>query len=458
MRAAVLALVLVALAGCAGVRPPPPVEAAVIPPAAWRNSPGGDQPIDAEWWRRFGDPVLPQLVQAALAHNSDVAVAAARVDEARAQARLARAGLAPQLDLAGGASRTRELSALGAATTTTGGEPELTVSYDLDLFGRLRSASAAARASLLASQGARDSVRLAVVAATATGYLTLRALDAQLDTAQATMTGRAAALRIARRQAETGYTSQLEYRQAQAEYRAAEQLIPQTELAISRQEDSLSLLTGTAPRAIPRGVAFQQLVAPPLPEGLPADVLRRRPDLFEAEQNLVAADRSLDSARAAFLPDVQLTGSVGLILSNALANPVRVWSAGGSILAPLFDGGRIAAQADVAAARRNQAAFAYRSAALTAFREVEDALAAVSRLEEQEVALRAQREALAESLRLATNRYRAGYSPYLEQVLAQRSLLAADLSLIQARSDRLSAYVGLYRALGGGWSRGEVAR
>ena len=185
---------------------------------------------------------------------------------------------------------------------------------------------------------------------------------------------------------------------------------------------------------------------------LPADLLRRRPDIAQAEQQIVAADRSLDSARAAFLPSIRLGASGGYVDSTLIQDPVGIFSIGGSILAPLFEGGRLHAQADTAAARRDQAAYFYRRVALNSFREVADALAAVQRTSEQELALRQQRDALARALVQATNRYRAGYSSYLEQLDAQRGLLSADLSLVQANSDRLTAAVSLFQALGGGWT------
>jgi outer membrane protein TolC len=184
---------------------------------------------------------------------------------------------------------------------------------------------------------------------------------------------------------------------------------------------------------------------------MPSALLRRRPDITVAEQQLVAADRSLDSARAAFMPDVQLNASTGLVASSLLHDPFGVFSLGGSILAPIFDAGRLHAQQQGAAARRDAAAFAYRKAALNAFREVEDGLAAIARNGEQMQALERQRSALAALLVLAQNRYRAGYSPYLEQVDAERGLLNAELSFLQARSDRLTAAVLLFQALGGGW-------
>lgn len=452
------ALALLAMLGaCVGPRPETPSAAAIAPPPAWRTALGLGQPVRADWWNAFGDPVLVALEARALAANPDLAVAAARIAEARAQFRLARAQLTPQVTGSAPETAGQTLSPFGTPSDALGAQPGIQISYDLDLFGRLRQASRAAQAQLLASQGARDTVRLGIVSSVATGYITLRALDRRLDVARQTLVARADGLGIARRRAETGYTSNLERRQAEAEYRATEQLVPQAQLAIARQENALALLLGETPGAIPRGLSLDRLSAPAIPDGLPADLLRRRPDLFQAEQVLVAADRSLDSSRAALLPNIALTGSAGIVLSTALADPVGVFSIGGSLLSPIFDGGRLRAQADAAAARRDQAAFAYRRTALIAFREVDDSLAGVLRSGQQAMALDGQRAALAGALRNATNRYRAGYSTYLDQLDAQRGLLSAELSLVQARADRLNAYVALYQAFGGGWDRTDIA-
>jgi len=444
-------------AGCvsAGPRAPTPPAASVVPPAGWRTAvmPGG--PVAADWWRGFGDPALSALVARALANNLDVSVAAARVEEARAAEALARAQLSPQIGGTLPETQGQTLSPFGTPSRALGAQPGVTASYDLDLFGRLRLAGRAARAQALASEGARDAVRLATATAAASGYVSLRALDGRLAIARDTLAARAEALRIARRRFESGYSSRLEYRQAQAEYAATAQLVPAAELAVARQENALSLLAGDAPGPVARGLPLARLRPPAIPAGLPAELLRRRPDLFQAEQALVAADRGLDSQRAAFLPNLALTGSAGLVLSTALGNPVGLFSLGGSVLAPIFDGDRLRAQADAATARRDQAAFAYRRTALTAFREVEDALAGVRRTEEQAGALAAQVDAARGALRNATNRYRAGYSAYLEQLDAQRSLLTAELSLVQAENDRLASAVALYGALGGGWMRPE---
>lgn len=331
----------------------------------------------------------------------------------------------------------------------------LCASYDTDLFGRLASASAAARETLLATEAARANVRLAVAASAASaagGYITLRGLDARLAVLRETLAARLAALTRIRRRAEAGYGALLDQRQAEADLHATEQLIPAAELAIRRQEDGLSLLLGENPQAIARGAELAALATPATPPGLPSTLLRRRPDIAQAERQLAAADRSLDAARAAFMPNVQLTTSGGEVASSLLKNDISVFSLGGSVLAPIFDSGRLRAQQGAAVARRDQAAFAYRKAALTAFKEVEDALAAADRTAQQEEDVAAQRAALADAYRLASNRYRAGYSPYLDQLEAQRGLLAADLQLVQVRTDRLNAAVALYQALGGGWT------
>jgi outer membrane protein, multidrug efflux system len=454
-RTAMLWTVLM-LTACAGPRPETPKAAALPVPAVWRANPPSGDAVTREWWQGFDDPVLTHLVEMALAHNDDVSIAAFRVIEARAERAGARSLLLPAVEFGALGARQRIVSPFGTPWEQTEGGYTLEVSYDADLFGRLRSATAAARALLLSSEASRDAVMLAVAADTANGYITLRALDAELETERETLLARAASLQIARRQANTGYASQLELRQAESEYYATLELVPAAELAVARQENALSVLLGAPPRAITRGATLEALSVPAIPgSGLPAAVLRRRPDIAAAEQQLAAADHSLDSARAAFLPDLQLSTSAGEAFSTLFANPITIWSVGGSVLAPIFEGGRLHAQQDIAAARRDEAAFYYRKIALTAFREVEDGMVAVSRTEQRVAALKSQCEALTQALRIATNRYHAGYSPYLDQLDAQRGLLNAELGLVQARAARLSAYVDLYRALGGGWSTGE---
>lgn len=445
-----LLLTCVLLAGCMGPRPPAPEP--VAPPLAWRVDPGPTVAIERDWWQTYGDPALTALVTQALAQNDDIAIAVTRVRQADAQSRIARAALFPTLDFEAGGTRARAINAFGVPRAASTGQLTLDAAYEVDLFGRISDTVGAARSSLLASEAARDTTILSVSAAAARGYITLRALDAQLEVVRQTLASRADALRLARGRAQAGYTSQLEYEQARAEYESTAQAVPQSELAVTRQENALAVLTGaTDASAIARGIPLQALQQPAVPDGLPSDLLRRRPDIAQAEYTLAATDASLSAARKAYLPRIPLTASGGLVYATGLANPLRIWTLGGSVLAPLFEGGRIVAGADAAAAQRDEAAYAYRRVALTAFREVNDNLAAVQKLGEQEARLREQRDALAAALRHATNRYRAGYSPYLEQLDAQRQLFSAELNLIQAHADRLNASVALYQAMGGGW-------
>jgi NodT family efflux transporter outer membrane factor (OMF) lipoprotein len=421
-------------------------------PAGWRTTLEPQVALQRDWWNRFGDPVLTQLVETALAHNLDVATAASRVREARAQEALSRAQEFPSLDFGFGINRGRNLNALGQSTITTTRQAAFQAAYEVDLSGRIAEQVAAAAAAVDASEAARDAAALSVAAATASGYITLRSLDARLVILQETVTSRAEAMRVAGERADVGYTSDLERRQAEAEYESAAQQVPQLQLAIERQEHALALLTGTPPRDIPRGLPLARLATPPVPDALPSDLLRRRPDIAQAESTLVAADATLASARAQFLPSLRLSASAGQLAVSSLPNPLAIWSIGASVLAPIFNGGRIQAQVDTAAARREQAAFGYQRTVLTAFREVEDNLAAVMRTREQRSHLQAQRVSLADALFHAGRRYRAGYSSYLEQLDAQRGVLAADLALVQARADELAALVALSQAMGGGWT------
>ena len=453
MKRAWLLTTVCLLTCCAGPRPDAPVSATVTPPTGWREPATAAASVNIDWWRGFNDPVLTSLVETALANNTDIAIAAARVEEARYGYRAAEGALLPSLNATAGGAYARSISQVtGRPVTQTAGEADLPLSYEVDLFGRLRNTSKAVRATLLASQYARDATRLSVAGAVASGYITLRALDARLVLLDDTLVTRQEALSAARHRADTGYSPKLELQQAQAEYNAAQQLIPVVELAIRRQEDALSLLLGETPRATPRGVALSALAVPVVPASLPSGLLRNRPDIAAAEAQIVAADRSLDVARAAFIPAIRLTASGGYATSDLLPHGYDVFSLGGNIVAPLFQGGRLQAQAGAAASRRDQAAFAYKKAALNAFREVEDSLAAVDKINAQQLILSDQTATLAEAYRLASNRYRAGYSPYLEQIEAQRALLGAQLNLIQAQADHLNAEVSLYQALGGGFT------
>ena len=437
------------LSACAPALQDAPQGASVAAPVAWRTDLGMTAPVEAQWWQAFGDPQLAALVEKARANNPDVQIAAARVEEARATERGSRGLLLPSLGLGVDGAARREVSPFGQGLNSVAAQPAFRASYELDLFGKNAARVDAARANVAASEASEEAARLAVAAATATGYVTLLALDARLVVLDETVAARQQALKFARDRAEVGYTSQLELRQAEAEYQAAVQLVPQLKAQIARQENALAVLTGELPGAIARGGTLDALRQPAAPATLPAELLRRRPDIAAAEYRIAAADAQMRAARAQFMPSINLGASAGLAISDLLADPISLWSLGGSILAPIFQGGRLAAQLDGATAQRDQAAWAYRSAALNAFREVEDRMAVLANLTEQETSLRAQRVAVADALRHASNRYRAGYTAYIEQVDAQRALLGVDLSLIQTKADELTTLVGLYQAVGG---------
>jgi multidrug efflux system outer membrane protein len=453
MRRMLPLMLTLALGGCLGQRPSIPTAATVTPPPTWRTTDAGQALADPDWWQAFGDPNLDALVRRALANNADIYRAAATIAEASARLRGAQANRGPEIDLAGLGGYTRQLEVTGPVKTW-GAEPQITIAYDLDLWGRLANASAAARAQLLSTKASRDAVALGAASTTASAYISLLGLDERLRIARETVKARAEQLRIQQRLTDRGYASQLELRQAEAEYQAAQELVPQLQLSVSQEENALSVLLGVPPAAVQREQSnLARLATPVIPAGLPSDLLRRRPDIYAAEETVVAADRSLDSARAEMLPQFSLTGYVGGAFATVLPTPESFYLIGASALEPLLDSGRRRAKADVAAAQRDEAAFAYRGVALQAFQEVEDTLAAIQRLEERRKVLAAEVTADSAALRVSAERYQAGYAPYIDQIDAQRSLLSAQLSLAQVETDRLLAFVTLYKAMGGGWSQ-----
>ncbi|WP_454887436.1 efflux transporter outer membrane subunit [Sphingomonas oryzagri] len=439
------------LAACVPTARPAPPAAAVAPPTGWHEQAQPAGRIAAEWWRGFGDSALDGYETRALANNGDVLTAIARVEEARGNLALARAALRPSVDADVGVSRSRTLGDFGA-TDSTAIQPEATVSWEIDLFGRLRAQKQAARYQFEASRADRDGVALSVASQVAQAYITLLSLDTQLMVTRETVQTRIVSLRLAEDQARVGYASQFELTQAQSEYESVLGQVPELERATRNAENALTLLTGDPPGdKLARG-RLQDMKTPDVPATMPSALLRARPDLAAAELRLSAADRTLAAQRAAFLPSVSLSGSVGGLFVNGLNyDPVSIWSVGGSILAPLFEGGRLRAGVDVATAQRDEAALAYRAAALSAFRDVENALTDVRRYGEQIVIVRRRRDILLHSLALATDRYRGGYASYLDQLDAQRNLYSTELEAIGIRQSQLQSIVQLHAAFGGGW-------
>ena len=322
------------------------------------------------------------------------------------------------------------------------------------MWGRLGKLTDAAGESFRAEQASLDAAALSIAASVATAYLNLRGLDAQLALTQATLELRVQSRELARKQFEVGYSSQLEWQQAQSEYHAAAELVPQLQRQIFEQENALALLVGGNPGPIARGLPLQELTAPLVPGGLPSELLRRRPDIARAEHNLAAANASLAATRDQLLPSFKLTATGGgqaTTLTDFLHAPTALWRMTALAAGPLFDGGRVQAQTDAAGAQRDGLVYTYENVVRNAFSETENSLGAIYRLRQQAVENDARRATSAETLRIAHNRYRNGYASYLEELDAQRSLYSADVGLLQLKTRILVASVDLYRAMGGGW-------
>ncbi len=459
------------LTACAPTLPPLPESARVTVPDQWRNGsptlpsdsatptasqpagalpePATDGALVAPWWNVFGDSVLNDLVARALAHNSDLLLAGARLEEARATLAASRATEGPTVNLQVPYQATRSLQSSGVSNSRVI-QPAIAASWELDLWGRNGDLTRASALRLQASEADQRGAALSISATTVQSYVALLALDAQLALSRATLASRQEALRLAEDQARVGYISQLQLTQAQAEYASVAQAIPQQALAIRRQEQALALLTGDTGTEQPRGLAFDQLTLPAPPTAVPSALLERRPDIVQAARLLAATDATLAARRQAFLPQVSLSASAGRLYVNALDyDPIRVWSVGASVLAPLFDSGRLRSQFDIATAQRDQAAFTYRARVLNAFSEVENALAGIDRLAEQRRFALQRRDVLARSLQYAHDRYEAGYAGYLEELDAQRNLYAQDNDLIRLQQTELENRIALIRALGG---------
>ena len=427
-------------------------------PQAWRSDDAGlPGATDTAWWDRFDDPALSDIVRTALANNKDVAIATANVERAAAQYGIVRSAQFPEVDAGASASRQRGNSsvaiAVGPVVSNFG--INLSAAFELDLWGRLRRASESARARLMASREARSTVVLSLVAAVADGYIELRGLDRQLEIAHSTTASLREAARLQRVRFEEGAVPESDYQQAESQYRGAAARVPELEREIARQENFLSILMGRNPGPIARGRTIDTLAFPAVPAALPASLLDRRPDIREAEQDVVAANADIGVARAAYFPNVDLTALIGVgssELTNLFIGPSRIWSIGAGVTQPIFNAGRIAAQVSEAEALQRVALQRYERSIINAFRDVDDALADRLRFaqvrEEQSqtvAALRRYRD-------LAQLRYREGATIYLEVANAEQSLFTAELAFVATQSRLFQSYSSLYKAMGGGWT------
>ncbi len=447
------------LSACLPKLPPQPSDAALNPPELWLQAAaakhmglGVSLAEPQTWWEQLGDAQLNQYIAQALRYNSDVNIAATRVQAAMAQEAVNRSVLFPSLSVGGAGSNGRSVNAFGVPSQSAVAQPVFQASYEVDVFGKNRHAWRAKKWQTAAAEAQQAATQVSVSTAVVRLYVQLTALQAQKQLLQNTLRSREQALKIAQDKARVGYSSQLELNQAQAEYAATKQQIPINQKAIAQSQHALSTLIGSVPQALPAAGSLKSLRMPSVPLSLPSELLNQRPDIAAAAYALAASDEQLKSSRAQFLPTLQLTASDGVLLASALSiDPVHIWSVGGSILAPLFQGGRLNAQFELATSARDEAAWQYRASVLKALQEVEDQLVAEKALREQQAALREQIQAVSSALQHANNRHHAGYAPYLEVLDAQRSLYQLQVQEIQLNSEVLLTQVALYQALGGGW-------
>jgi multidrug efflux system outer membrane protein len=413
---------------------------------------------DRKWWDIFQDKQLRTLVRTALAQNYDLRIAASRVLEARAQLGIVRADQFPTLGAGAGIADARQAQSkfLPAFETSTG-QVNLSAAWELDFWGKYRRATEAARANLLASEWARREVLSTLVANVASAYFQLRALDLQLEISRRTLASRQESLRLTRILADGGSTSLLDVRQAEQLVFTASAEVPVLEQQIEQQENFLSILLGQNPGDIPRGQPLTEQRQPPeVPPGLPSSLLERRPDLQQAEAQLVAANAEIGVARAAYFPQISLSGSGGFqssALTSLFSGPAGAWSFGASLAQPILTGGRLRSEVRLAEARQQTAVLFYQQSIQGAFRSVSDALAAYHKTRE----FRAQQELLFRSAedaaRLSHMRYNGGVTGYLEVLTNETNAFSTELGLVQAQLNELLAVVQLYQALGGGWQQ-----
>lgn len=449
------------LAGCSFIptyeRPAAPV------PSTYANGAAQESAVPAAWQDYFAEPRLRQLIETALANNRDLRIAVLNIEQARATFQVRRADLYPGVGLSANASRA---PAAGTGDLTNSFSVGLAVSaWEIDFFGRIASLKEQALAQYLVTEEGRNAAQVSLVASVANGWLNLLADEELLELSRQTLASREESVRLTKLRLDSGVASELDYRQAQSLTQAARATLAQQQRQRALDENALALLLGQPlPDSVRASLAGSRLADAPamaaLPAGLPSELLIRRPDIRQAEQQLIGANANIGAARAAFFPRIALTAQAGTAsgeLSGLFKSGSWGFTIAPSLLLPIFDAGRNQANLDSAQAGRSIAVAQYEKAIQTAFREVSDALAGQATLQEQAEAQRLQAEAEAARLQLADLRYRNGVASYLDLLDAQRSLFATQQAVVQVRLAQLQNQVALYRALGGGVSADAVA-
>ncbi|MCU0600343.1 MAG: efflux transporter outer membrane subunit [Desulfobacterales bacterium] len=411
-----------------------------------------------QWWKQFNDPVLDGLIAESLANNKSVMIAAANVEQAEAVFMQVRSPIFPQIGYGGSGTRQR-ISESGAGSLLRDNpyntyQAASSATWEIDLWGRIRRQTEAARADLLATEEARQGVILSLVSSTAAAYIQLLGLDEQLSISKQSLAAYGESVILFEKQFQYGQVSQMTVEQAKTQYETAAAVIPQIELQIAQTENALSILLGRNPGPVPRGKTMDEIMMPYVPAGLPSNLLVNRPDIRQAEQNLIALNAQIGAAKALYFPSISLTGDYGYAsadLSDLFQGQSRFWSYSGSLTGPIFAGGAIYGQVKQAEAARKAALHNYELSIQSAFADVENALITRRKLSEQTQAQERLVKAGREYARLAQLQYDGGYAPYSTVLQAQQQLFPAELSLAQARASLLSSLVSIYKAMGGGW-------
>jgi outer membrane protein, multidrug efflux system len=430
-------------------------------PASWRiDLPAMQNVANTTWWNAFGDPVLNRLIDDALQGNLDVRVAAARIDQFIGVLTTTRAQALPQIGYNAGVSSNRA-SRVGFPPLSPALDPQfnlfqaaLGASWQLDLFGRVRRLSEAAQAQVYASEQAQRGVVLSLVTSVAASYVTLRGLDEQREIAVATAANFGETVRIFTLRFNAGLVSESDLSEARAQYKLAQVTIPAIDQQIAALENGISVLLGRNPEPIERGKTIEQLLAPAIPADLPSALLERRPDVLQAEQNLVAANANVGATRALYYPDISLTtliGSASVAFGDFLTGPSKAWSVGAELAGPIFTSGAISGQVQSARAQREQADLFYRQTILGAFNDTNNALVGVQETSRQVVLQQERVNSLSNYTRLSRLRFEGGLIGFFEVQVAENDLFSAQLSLAGFRAQRLNQFISVYQAMGGGW-------
>jgi len=460
MRATVLSVaVACALAGC--MMGPDYKRPDVDTPQAYRvEVKSAADLINSAWWEQFEDPVLNELIKTALAENKDVRIAASRVEEFLGRYGVTRSQLFPQVATQFGAGSQRISTVTQPALASTQSNTfdsyslDLGMSWEIDLWGKLRRATEAARAELLATEQARQTIILSLTSGVATSYVTLIDLDRQLAIAKSTADSRGEFFRIIKLRFEGGVVSEVELNQARSDYEFALSTVPVIEKQIAQQENALSVLLGRNPGPIARDRTLDKLVLPQVPADLPSSLLERRPDIRQSEQLMVAANARIGVAKAQFFPTISLTailGTASSALGNLFKGASQTWSYGGTVTQPIFTGGNLISQLRVAESQQKTALLQYQKSIQTAFQEVNDSLIDQTKTREQLAAQARQVDSLRNYARLARLRYDNGFTSYLEVTDAETKLFNAELQYAQSQGQLFFALINVYKSMGGGW-------